>query len=425
MILATEAETIILDLIKPFTQQDLETVDLDNANGRILATAITGKLDIPHWDNSAMDGYAVRYEDVRDCSTKNPVVLEIVEEIAAGDRPKLEIKSGQAARIFTGGMLPAGADTIVIQENTEAETGRVRASRDASSRDSSDFVKILAAPQPQEFVRHQGAFYQAGMPLLESGIVLGAADLAVIATAQCTELPVYRRPRVAILSTGDELVPPDRPLQPGQIVDSNQYALASFVASNGGIPIKLGIAPDRPEVLKQRISQAIASADLVLSTGGVSVGDYDYVDPILTELGGELNIRAVAVKPGKPLTVAKFPHCVYFGIPGNPVSALVSCWRFVEPALRKLSGQKSFLPTFVRARTSDRLVGAGKRETYLWGKLHLVDGEYEFTLAGGSHSSGNLINLAQTNGLAVIPLGQKAIAPGESIRVMQVNRALT
>jgi molybdopterin molybdotransferase len=142
-------------------------------------------------------------------------------------------------------------------------------------------------------------------------------------------------------------------------------------------------------------------------------------------LGGELKIRAVAVKPGKPLTVAKFPHCVYFGIPGNPVSALVSCWRFVEPALRKLSGQKNFLPTFVRARTSDRLVGAGKRESYLWGKLHLVDGEYEFSLAGGSHSSGNLINLAQTNGLAVIPLGQKAIAPGESIRVMQVNRALT
>jgi molybdopterin molybdotransferase len=410
MILANEAETIILDLIKPFTQQDLEIVDLDNANGRILATAIRGKLDIPHWDNSAMDGYAVRYEDVRDCSTKNPVVLEIVEEIAAGDRPKLEIKSQQAARIFTGGMLPPGADTIVIQENTEAEAGK---------------VKILAAPQPQEFVRHQGAFYQAGMPLLESGIVLGAADLAVIATAQCTELPVYRRPRVAILSTGDELVTPSQPLQPGQIVDSNQYALASFIASNGGIPIKLGIVPDRPEVLKQAISQAIASADLVLSTGGVSVGDYDYVDRILTELGGELKIRAVAVKPGKPLTVAKFPHCVYFGIPGNPVSALVSCWRFVEPALRKLSGQKNFLPTFIKARTSDRLIGAGKRETYLWGKLHLVDGEYQFTLAGGSHSSGNLINLAQTNGLAVIPLGEKAIAPGESIRVMQVNRALT
>lgn len=411
MLPATEAEAIILDLIKPFnSQQDSETVDLDNADGRILATAIIGKLDIPHWDNSAMDGYAVHYEDVQNCRTKNPVVLEIVEEIAAGDRPKVAIKSGQAARIFTGAMLPGGADTIVIQENTETEAGK---------------VKILASPQPQEFVRHQGAFYRAGMSLLEPGIVLGASDLAVIATAQCTQLTVYRRPRVAILSTGDELVTPFQPLQPGQIVDSNQYALASFVASNGGIPLKLGIVPDRPEVLKQTISQAINAADLVLSTGGVSVGDYDYIDRILAELGGELKIHSVAVKPGKPLTVAKFPQCVYFGIPGNPVSALVSCWRFVQPALRKLSGQKNFLPTFVKARSRDRLNAGGKRETYLWGKLHLVDGEYEFSLAGGSHSSGNLINLAQTNGLAVIPIGQKAIASGESIRVMQVNRPLT
>ena len=411
MLLATEAETIILDLVEPFnSEENIETVDLETANDRILATAIEGKLDIPHWDNSAMDGYAVRYEDVKSCSADRPAILEVVENIPAGYKSTVEIKSGQAARIFTGAMLPAGADTIVIQENTQAEDNR---------------VKILAAPQPQEFVRHQGAFYRAGMPMLEPGIVLGAADIAVLATAQCTQLPVYRRPRVAILSTGNELVTPEQTLQPGQIVDSNQYALASFVASNGGIPIKLGIVPDTPEALKAKISQAIKSADLVLSTGGVSVGDYDYVDRILAELGGELQVRSVAVKPGKPLTVAKFPNCIYFGIPGNPVSALVSCWRFVQPALRKLSGQKHFLPTFIKARTRDRLTAGGKRETYLWGKLSLVDGAYEFALAGGSHSSGNLINLAQTSGLAILPIGQKAIASGKTVRVMQVNRVLT
>ncbi len=411
MLPATEAEAIILDLVKPFDyQQDTETVDLENANGRVLATAIEGKLDIPHWDNSAMDGYAVRYEDVKSCSEDKPAILEVVEKIPPGYKSTVEIRSGQAARIFTGAMLPTGADTIVIQENTQAKDSQ---------------VKILAAPQPQEFVRHQGAFYRAGMPMLEAGIVLGAADIAVLATAQCTQLPVYRRPRVAILSTGNELVTPEQTLQPGQIVDSNQYALASFVASNGGIPIKLGIVPDRPEALTETISQAINSADLVLSTGGVSVGDYDYVDRILAQLGGELYVRSVAVKPGKPLTVAKFPNCIYFGIPGNPVSALVSCWRFVQPALRKLSGQQNFLPTFVKASTRHQLRSGGKRETYLWGKLFLVDGEYEFALAGGSHSSGNLINLAQTNGLAVIPIGQKAIAPGETIQVMQVDRALT
>ena len=408
MLSVNEAEGIILDLVRVLNaEKDSEIVSLDVARGRILAQTVTGKLDFPHWDNSAMDGYAVRYADVKDCSADNPISLEVVTEIAAGDRPTINIKSGQAARIFTGAMLPEGADTIVIQEDTQTEGDR---------------VTVFAAPQPEEFVRHQGAFYQAGTPLLEAGVTIGAAEIAVLATAQCIQLSVYRRPRVAILSTGDELVTPEQTLQPGQIVDSNQYALASFVASNGGVPIKLGIVPDRPETLKKAIAQAIESADIVLSTGGVSVGDYDYVDRILAELGGTLHIRSLAVKPGKPLTVATFDNnCLYFGIPGNPVSALVSCWRFVRPALKKLSGQKNYQLQFVKAFTRHDLKAAGKRETYLWGQLHLVDDRYEFALAGGSHSSGNLINLAQTNGMAIVPIGQKLIAEGEAVRVMLIN----
>ncbi|MBE9043292.1 molybdopterin molybdotransferase MoeA [Pleurocapsales cyanobacterium LEGE 10410] len=408
MLSVIEAEEIILNLVRGSnSHRDTEIVDLETANGRVLATAVTGKLDIPHWNNSAMDGYAVRYQDLEDCSPNKPVTLEIVTEIAAGDRPTVEIKSGQAARIFTGAMLPQGADTIVIQENTTREA---------------DLVTILQAPQPEEFVRHQGAFYQAGTPLLASGIKIGAAEIAVLATAQCTQLSVYRRPRVAILSTGDELVTPEQTLQPGQIVDSNQYALASFVANNGGIPLKLGIVSDCPEELKSAIAKAIETADLVLSTGGVSVGDYDYVDRILAELGGTLHIRSVAVKPGKPLTVATFDNnCLYFGIPGNPVSALVSCWRFVQPALKQLSGQKNYRSRFVGAVTRHELKAAGKRETYLWGQLHLVDGKYKFALAGGSHSSGNLVNLAQTNGLAIVPVGHKLIKSGEPVTVMLIS----
>ena len=409
MLSVNKAESIILNLTKSLdSNHDLEIVDLEAANGRILAQLVTGKLDIPHWDNSAMDGYAVRYSDVRDCSEANPATLEVVTEIAAGDRPQTEIKPGQAARIFTGAMLPTGTDTIVMQENTKREGDR---------------VIILQIPESEEFVRHQGTFYQAGTPLLEAGVKIGAAEIAVLATAQCTQLKVYRRPRVAILSTGDELVTPEQTLQPGQIVDSNQYALASFVANNGGIPVKLGIVKDNPEALKQAISKAIASADIVLSTGGVSVGDYDYVDRILTELGGTLHIRSVAVKPGKPLTVATFEdnNCLYFGIPGNPVSALVSCWRFVQPALKKLSGSNNYLPRFVNVTTRHDLRSAGRRKTYLWGQVHLVEGKYEFALAGGSHSSGNLINLAQTNGLAIVPVGEKAIAKGEEVEVMLIN----
>jgi molybdopterin molybdotransferase len=409
MLSAEKAEAIILNLVQPLNSQtDVEIINLESASGRILAASVNSNLDFPYWDNSAMDGYAVRYEDVKNCNLDHPKLLEIVEEIPAGYQPQLAIASGQAARIFTGAMMPKGADTIVIQENTAKENNQ---------------VKIFASPQPQEFVRHRGSFYQAGKPMLESGILLGSPELAILATVQCTELPVYRRPQVAILSTGDELITPDRILQPGQIIDSNQYALASFVISNGGVPLKLGIIPDDRELLKNAIATAIESADLVLSTGGVSVGEYDYVEQILAELGGEIHIRSVAVKPGKPLTVAKFGNsCLYFGIPGNPVSALVSCWRFVQPALKKLSGLKDrWQPIFIKARTRDPLRSGGKRETYLWGKLDVVDGTYEFALASGSHSSGNLINLAQTNGLAVIPIGKTDIAAGEEVAVMLIH----
>ena len=409
MLPVKQAESIILDLVQPLDgQQDTEIVNLDAALGRILAAPVTSKLDFPHWDNSAMDGYAVRFADVQGCDANQPATLEIVEEIPAGDKPQTFIQSGQAARIFTGAMMPEGADTIVIQENTQREGNK---------------VKILSSPQPQEFVRHRASFYQAGNSLLMPGIALDAPDIAVLAAAQCTQLTVYRRPRVAIFSTGDELVTPDQSLQPGQIVDSNQYALGAFVANHGGMPIKLGIVPDRPDALKAAIAQAIDSADVVLSTGGVSVGDYDYVEQILAQLGGKIQIRSVAVKPGKPLTVATFSNgCLYFGIPGNPVSALVSCWRFVQPALKKLSGlSDNWQPVFIKARSRGELRSGGKRETYLWGQLYLVDGVWKFQLAGGSHSSGNLINLTQTNGLAVVPVGQTVIPPGEEVKVMQVG----
>ena len=390
---------------------DKETVSLQDAAGRILAAAIASKLDFPYWDNSAMDGYAVKFSDVENCSLDRRVKLEIVEEIPAGYLPKIELKPGQAARIFTGGMLPKGADTIVMQENTQKE---------------GNFVTILASPQPQEFVRHKGSFYRAGHSLLIPGVQINPPDMAILATAQCTQLNVYRRPKIALISTGNELITPEETLQPGQIIDSNQYLLASFVAQNGSIPLNMGIVPDSKQALKDTIERAINQADFVISTGGVSVGEYDYVDQVLAELGGTIYLRSVAIKPGKPLTVATFAQgCVYFGIPGNPVSTMVTCWRFVQPALQKLSGlADNYKPTFVKGKTRQDLHSGGKRETYLWGKLHLINGEYEFDTAAGSYSSGNLINLAQTNGLAVIPVGQKMVPAGDSIKIMQVYKPI-
>lgn len=416
MLPVSHAEKIILDLVQPLDgQRDAEVVTLLTAIERILAIPVVSQLDFPHWDNSAMDGYAVRYEDVKHCSDLQPAVLEIVEEIQAGRSPQHFIQPGQAARILTGAVMPSGADTVVMQERTRREDDR---------------VFILASPEPQAFVRQRGSFYQAGEPLLPAGIMLLAPELAVLAAAQCSQMMVYRRPRVAILSTGDELVKLDQPLQPGQIVDSNQYALAALVAQTGAEPLQLGIVPDQPKALKEAIAQAIATSDVVLSSGGVSVGDYDYVEQILASLGANIHIRAVAVKPGKPLTVATFSASdtykhkpvLYFGLPGNPVSALVSFWRFVQPALRKLSGlSQNWAPVFVEARSRHDLRSDGKRETYLWGQLQLVDSKYEFQLAGGSHSSGNLINLAQTTGLAVLPVGQTFISSGEPVQVLQVS----
>jgi molybdopterin molybdotransferase len=407
MLSVTDAEKIILNLVQPLdNQKDREVVDLFTGVGRILAIPITSQLDFPHWDNSAMDGYAVRYTDVQDASEEKPVVLEIVEEIPAGYQPQVTIESGQTARILTGAVMPMGADTVVMQELTRREDNR---------------VFILAAPKPQEFVRHQASYYKAGSQLLPAGIKINSTEIAVLAAAQCTQINVYRKLKVAIFSTGDELVTPDKPLQPGQIVDSNLYALFALVKQMGVEPVMLGIVPDDPEVLKQTVAYAIANADIVLSSGGVSVGDYDYIEEILQSLAGEIHIRAIAVKPGKPLTVASFGKTLYFGLPGNPVSALVTFWRFVQPAIKKMSGLCESWTEFVKAVSRYELRSDGKRESYFWGKLTIVNGMHEFHLAGGSLSAGNLINLAQTNCLAVIRIGEKLVPAGGEVEVLQIG----
>jgi molybdopterin molybdotransferase len=416
MIPVSQAEQTILDLVQPVSVT--EPVELTLAIGRILATAIESRLDFPHWDNSAMDGYAVKFADVRSSTPKHPITLEVVEEIPAGYQPQRELQAGEAARIFTGAILPAGADTIVMQEHTQ--------------RVQKNFVKIQIAPTARSFVRQRGEYARMGDRLLAAGTVLNPAEIAILAATGCDRVEVYRRSRVAILSTGDELVMPSDNLKPGQIVDSNQYALAAFVRQAGGIPMCMGIIPDDRAKLTAAMSEAIASADFVLSTGGVSVGDYDYVEAILDELGGDIRIRSVAIKPGKPLTVAQFvggasvqehrePHpVIYFGLPGNPVSALVSCWRFVKLAIAKFSGlpESGWQPTWLEVTTTQDLHADGQRETYLWGKLALSDGRYQFSLAGGTQSSANLINLAGTNALAMVPVGTNEIAAGSTVRVL-------
>ncbi|MBW4444231.1 MAG: molybdopterin molybdotransferase MoeA [Plectolyngbya sp. WJT66-NPBG17] len=402
MLSVAEAEKLILESIQAI--EGTEIIELAKCRDRILAASITSKLDFPHWDNSAMDGYAVRFEDV-----KQPATLDLIEEIPAGYQPQKMIQPGQAARILTGSVMPAGADTVIMQEETKREGDR---------------VSILMPPEKQgSFVRYRGSYYQAGNPLLSPGIVLKAPEIAILAAAQCVEVPVFRRLRVAILSTGSELVNPDQPLQPGQIVDSNQYVLEALVAEMGAEVISLGIIRDDPAELKSAIATAVQSADVVISSGGVSVGDYDYVDRILEELNAEIKIRSIAIKPGKPLTFATFPNStLYFGLPGNPASVLVTFWRFAQPAIRKLSGlAHGWKPEFLDAIATQELKSDGKREFYLWGSVSIADGKFQFTPAGGTRLSGNLINLAGTNALGRMSIGQTHIPAGESIPILKIG----
>ncbi|WP_071192553.1 gephyrin-like molybdotransferase Glp [Trichormus sp. NMC-1] len=407
MLSVRDAEATILNSIQPLdNQRDIEFVDLLMAQNRILATPIISALDFPHWDNSAMDGYAVRYADVQQARAEKPIILEVVAEIPAGYKPQVTINSGQAARIFTGAVMPAGADTVIMQEKTHRQENR---------------VSIFAAPQPHEFVRYKGDFYKAGSELLPAGISLTASEIAVLAAAQRDQVSVFRRPRVAIFSSGNELVMPEEPLQPGQIVDSNQFALATLVRELGAEVLLLGIVKDDPTALKEIIEYAIANSDIVLSSGGVSVGDYDYIDKILESLGAKIHFRSVQMRPGKPLTFATFPNTLYFGLPGNPVSALVTCWRFVQPTIKKLAGlAQGWHGKSLKVRSRDELISNGKMETYIWGKLHLVNGVYQFQKAQGNDSSGNLINLTQTDALAVLPVGKTLVSAGEEVFVLQL-----
>ncbi|MDB9490135.1 molybdopterin molybdotransferase MoeA [Dolichospermum circinale CS-534/05] len=408
MLSVKDAETIIFNHVQPLNQEhDLEIVDLLTAFHRILATSVISSLDFPHWDNSAMDGFAVRYEDVQNSTSENPTILEVVEEIPAGYQPQNTIKPGQAARIFTGAIIPKGADTIVMQEKTNLQENQ---------------VFIFAKPQPQEFVRKQGDFYQAGTELLPAGITLNAAEIAILAAAQLTKISVFRRLRVAIFSSGDELVTPEQTLKPGQIVDSNQYALAALVRNLGAEVLTLGIVKDNPSALTETINYAINNSDIVISSGGVSVGDYDYIDNILASLGAEIHFRAVQMRPGKPLTFATFPNSLYFGLPGNPVSALVTFWRFVEPTIKKLAGiNQGWEAKFLKVKSHCELKSNGKMETYIWGNLKLNNGIYEFEQTSGNLNSGNLINLSQTNALAILPVGKTVILPEEETLVLRIG----
>jgi molybdopterin molybdotransferase len=396
-----------------------ERVALSDALGRILAEEAVALLTLPPWDNSAMDGFAVRSEDVASAAPGRPVRLTVVGEVAAGHQPGVRVEPGTAVRILTGAMLPAGADAVVPVEDTDAPAGI--AERPAS-------VAIAAAARPGAHVRRAGSDVQRGQALLPAGARLGPAAIGALAATGHAHVEVHRRPRVAILATGDELSVIGEPLDPASIPDSNSETLAAQVLAAGGEPVRLGIAIDERDAVRERMLEGILGADVLVASGGVSVGSRDVVKEVFEELG-RLDIWRVAIQPGKPLAYgsAERPDggsCVLFGLPGNPVSSFVTFELFARPLVRRLGGAPPTIGRpIVRALLDVPVSKDPARRAFL--RVRLSDepdasGRYRASLAGGQGSH-VLSALASANGLAVIPEGLPGLPADAQVEVIRLD----
>ncbi len=390
-----------------------ETLPLSLALGRVLAEPVVAGREIPPWDNSSMDGYAVRAADLRGASPAVPVTLTVVGEVAAGAMARDGVGRGQAYRILTGAPLPSGSDAVVPQEEVERDGARV----------------VFTRPvEAGAYVRPRGEDIRPGDRMLEPGTELRPAALGVLAALGQARVRVYQRPRVAVLSTGDELVAPDAPLGPGQIPDSNSYTLAGLAAEAGAVPQSLGIAPDRREALVERLRQGL-EADVLVSSAGVSVGDRDFVREAIESLGAHLDFWKVNMRPGKPLTFGRVGgrgvnradgrggDCLFFGLPGNPVSCMVTFELFVRPVLRRLGGHRVLERPRVRARALQGIDNPGSRPGYLRVRLEPVATGGLGARPTGMQGSAILRSMLLADGLAVVP-GDTHIPEGGEVEVI-------
>jgi molybdopterin molybdotransferase len=377
-----------------------ERVMLRQAGRRVLGEAVTAGRDVPPFRNSAMDGYAVLAADLVEAAAR-PVRLELLEVVGAGSAPRAKVTEGTATKIMTGSPMPEGADAVVKVEDTAEEGGGVivRARVDAGAN-----------------VRLPGEDLRAGEVVLAPGRLLRPADIGLLASLSVASVLVRRRPRVAILSTGDELVDVGEPIGPGQIVNSNAYTLAAAVEEAGGVATILGVARDRPEMLRQAYADAL-DADVVLSTGGVSVGSFDYVRRVQAELGVVEKFWRVAQKPGKPLTYGLHGKVPVFGLPGNPVSTLVCFYVYVLPAMRRLMGvERPFLPA-AEAVLGDDIRTVGELTEFVRCRVEARDGELGVRTTG-SQSSGVLRSLSAGDALVVSPPGTVLLSRGSRVRAI-------
>jgi len=386
--------------------------------GQVLAEDVHSTIDIPPFDNSAMDGYALRAEDTRGASESSPRYLVVVGYVAAGSMPAQEVKPGMAIRIMTGAPLPEGADAVVRFEDTD-EINR------KSSGDDLSQIGILCQTKQGLNVRGRGEDIAEGDLILEKGKVLRPQEIGVLASLGHSTALVVRRPVVAILATGDELIGVDQPLAPGKIHDSNTYTIAAEVSRYGGIPKILGIGRDSVQSLTEKINKGL-DADMLITSGGVSKGDYDIVKDVLAE-HGEVGFWTVCMKPGKPLAFGvikktkggekKVPH---LGLPGNPVSSMVTFEQFARPAILKMMGKEILAKPVIRAIIEDDVADTDGRRLFVRVSVTKRGGKY-YASVTGPQGSGILTSMVKANGLAVIPENSKGVKAGDLVEVQMLD----
>ncbi len=394
MISIDTALDMVLAAAKPVAG---ERVDLLSALGRTLCAPLDAAEDVPSFDNSAMDGYAVRGGDI----AAAPIALEVIAEIPAGRSITVPVGAGEAAKIMTGAPLPPGADTVVPVELTEQ---------------SGATVTIRETVAPGGNVRCAAEDIARGDRLFEPGTVLGPAEIGLLASVGFVDAPVARRPRVAILATGSELVPLGQPLGPGQIRNSNSFTAYGQVLAAGGEPVLLGIARDDPDETGALIARAL-DEDVVITSGGVSVGEFDFVKQVQEDLGVDRRFWRVAVKPGKPVAFGTHGDTLVFGVPGNPVAAMVSFELYIRPALLAMQGRGDIYRPFVLAAAAEPVKRTKDQTEARRCRIIRRAGDVEFTTTG-PQGSGILRSMALADGLVFVPPGYAGGETGERLMVM-------
>lgn len=371
---------------------------LPDALGLVLAEPLIAPADLPAFASSAVDGFAVR-------AAETPGALRIGEEIFAGRMPLGPLSPGQAARIMTGGVVPDGADACVMVERTRASEGQ---------------VEILGPASPGQHVRPAGESARRGERLVEAGTALGPAHLGMAATLGRDRLLCHPRPRVAVIATGDELVEPGQPLAPGQIWNSNAYALEAQVRTAGGIPERFAVVRDEPGEVAEALREALTRADLVLTSGGVSMGDHDHVRPAIQALGGELGFWKVAMRPGKPLAFGVAGGVPVIGLPGNPVSSMVGFEVFVRPALARMRGLEATSRSSQSASLAEPVDKPEGLRVFMRCRVDQEEGSW-WVRPAGPQGSGILRSMCDADGLAVLPEGRSRLERGAPVEVWRLT----